>query len=175
MSTYSSLKMDHPTIILDIQCFKDNSDNLIIKEVTAIELESATLLFHHIVCPPFERKQLSSEKLRESYWTIKHCHGIEWNQGDIAYTVMMKKLEYLFSSCLRVYVKGIEKRQFIKTLCPDYCLVIDLESLGCESLECLNILYANNSLRCKYHTSSNHRCSLTNALNLRRWYMSNKK
>ncbi len=175
MHTYNSLKMDHRSIILDIQCFKDNSNSFIIKEVSVIELDSGTLLFHHIVCPPYERKQLSSDRLRESYWATKHYHGLEWNKGDIEYNILMSKLEYVFSSCLTIYVKGTEKREFIKKLCPDYCRVFDLESFGCGSLESLTIMYKNESLRCKYHTSSDHKCALCNTINLRKWYLSNKK
>lgn len=175
MDTYNSLKMDHREIILDIQCFKDNSNSFIVKEVCAIELDSGILLFHHIVSPPYERKQLSAGKLRESYWTTKYHHGIEWNVGDISYNSMMDKLEYLFSSCLSIYVKGSEKKQYIKSLCPEYCQVLDLETLNCESLESLSVLYVNDSLRCKYHTSENHNCALANALNLRKWYIANKK
>lgn len=84
----------------------------------------------------------------------------------------MERLEELFSSCLRVYVKGCEKREFIKSICPDYCQVIDLEELGCLSLESLNVLYKNEAIRCKHHKLLKHKCALTNAINLRKWFSS---
>lgn len=36
------LKMDPNTIVLDIQCIKNNLNSIIIKEITAIHLESRT-------------------------------------------------------------------------------------------------------------------------------------
>lgn len=75
-------------IILDFQCFKDNNNDYILKEVCALEVHSGTLLMHHIVKSPFNRDFLTQAKLRESYWLTKHCHGLEWDHGDIWYHVL---------------------------------------------------------------------------------------
>lgn len=165
--------MDHDTIVLDIQCFKSNLNAYIIKEITAINLTSGIILFHHIVCPPYDHKLLSQEKLRESYWLTKYFHGLEWCSGDVPYDVILEKIRDLFSNKKpsTVLVKGGEKAEFIKSVIPDYCKVIDLDSLGCQSLESLSNLFTIDTLRCNHHKSVNHRCSLSNTVNLRRWYL----
>lgn len=175
--------MDHSKIVLDIQCFKSNLNSYIIKEITAISLESGIILFHHIVCPPYDRKLLSQDKLRESYWLTKYFHGLEWYYGDVPYDVILEKIRDLFSSnsssteqsttttTAAVLVKGCEKTEFIKSIVPDCCKVIDLDSLGCQSLESLSNLFTTDTLRCSHHKSANHRCSLSNTVNLRKWYL----
>lgn len=171
--------MDPNTIVLDIQCFKNNQNSFIIKEITAINLESGTLLFHHIVCPPYERRLLSPDKLRECYWLTQNFHGLEWHSGDIPYDVILEKIRDLFnitsSFPLTVLVKGCEKREFIKSLVPEYCNVVDMETLGCQSLDSLSNLFTNDTLRCTHHKYNTHRCSLSNTVNLRKWYLLSQK
>lgn len=166
--------MVHSKIVLDIQCFKNNLNSYIIKEVTAISLESGTLMFHHIVCPPYDHRLLSQDKQRESYWLTKYFHGLEWHSGDIPYDIVLEKIRDLVnntSSTTTVLVKGCEKTEYIKSIVSEYCNVVDLDSLGCQSLDSLNNLFTNDTLRCSHHKSGNHRCSLSNTVNLRKWYL----
>lgn len=178
--------MEPNTIVLDIQGFKNNLNSFIIKEITAINLDSGTLLFHHIVCPPYDRRILSPDKLRECYWLTKHFHGLEWHSGDIPYDVILEKIRDIFNENtnstttstnlpLTVLVKGLEKKEYIKSLVPEYCSVIDLDSLGCQSLDSLNNLFTNDTLRCANHKNDTHRCSLSNTVNLRKWYLLSKR
>lgn len=106
---------DH-SVVLDIQCFKDNNNEYIVKEASVIEVSSGTLLLHHIARPPFDRDSLSEEKLRESYWLVKHCHGLEWDQGDIPYHVLIEKLRTCLTAHSTIFVKGCEKKALWKTI-----------------------------------------------------------
>lgn len=174
---FTRFEMEHNTIVLDIQCFKSNFNSFIIKEITALHLESGTILFHHIVQPPYNRDLLSPAKLRESNWLTTYFHGLDWNIGDISYSAVLEKLR---ESCYvnpntTILLKGSEKRLFIQSLIREECLVLDLETVGCPSLDSLNSMYTSSTLRCNYHKYVNHRCSLSNAINLRRWYLLNQK
>lgn len=163
--------MDPNTIVLDFQCFKSNLNNFIIKEISAISVESGILRFHHIVCPPYNQKLLSPEKLRECYWLTKHYHGLEWNNGDVPYDIVLEKITDLSTDPITLLVKGHEKMKFIKSIVPDYFTVLDMDLLGCQSLDTLNSLFTNDTLRCAHHKNTSTRCSLSNAVNLRKWYL----
>lgn len=161
--------------ILDIQCFKDNNNCFIIKEISAINVQSGSLLLHHVVCPPYDRRLLNAEKLRESYWLSKYYHGLEWSQGDIPYPVLLQKLKLIFSSFATIFVKGQEKVKYLKHILPGQCNVVDLEPLNCLNLEVLNNLFTSDSLRCSNHKAVGHICALSNCVSLRKWYLLSQK
>jgi hypothetical protein len=160
------------SVIVDFQCFKDNNNDYLLKEVCVLEADSGTLLMHHIVKSPFDRDFLSEEKLRESHWLTKHCHGLEWDQGDIWYHMLEDKLRACLAKRSIVYVKGDQKklylqRHFIKDTCTTN--VIDFNDIGCGSLLSINNLLSTTALRCRHHKSIHTRCALSNCVTLRGW------
>jgi hypothetical protein len=162
------------SVILDLQCFKDNSNDYVVKEASVIDVCTGTLLLHHIARPPFDRDFLSEEKLRESYWLTKHCHGIDWNHGDIPYYALIDKLCACLNNQSVVYVKGLEKKKYImKYLITnnDEVLVVDMADIGCGSLSTIGNLLSTNTLRCGQHKSVQHRCALVNCTLLRGWLL----
>lgn len=170
------IKMVPPNcVIMDIQCFKNNFNEFIIKEVTGIDMESGCLLFHHIAKPPFSHSLLSREKIKEINWLTNNHHGLEWEDGDIDYDTLFKIIKTNLTTTYTVLVKGCEKRQFIQTFVPEGCTVVDLDSVGCDSLKSLNNLYTDETLRCIHHRQVKHMCSLSNSLNMRRWFSSYSK
>lgn len=162
--------MDLKTVVLDIQCFKDNVNNFIVKEVACLDIDTGTLLFHHIVKPPYERKLLLPEKVRECSWLTNNFHGLDWHDGDILYTDALDAIKRVLRNSLTVYVKCDQKMKFINSLISEYCDVVNLEVRGCPSLKLLNILYKSDTLRCNNHKYTDHTCSLSNVVNLRKWY-----
>lgn len=168
-------RSQYDAVVMDIQCFKGNENSLIIKEVTIIDVETSNLLLHHIVCPPFSRLSLSPAKLRESLWLTNYFHGLEWSQGDIPYHSMLDKIKVCLSNTSTVYVKGLQKQEFLQNIVPLHCKVQDLESMGCQSLGSLTDLFDIDLVRCKHHKTSDHRCALSVALALRKWYVLTQK
>ena len=159
-------------IILDFQCFKDNNNEYILKEVCVLEVDSGTLLMHHIAKSPFKRDFLTQEKLRESYWLTKHCHGLEWDQGDIWYHALEEKLRSCIAKRPVIYVKGAEKKEFLRcNFITDHCTtnVIDINDIGCGSLSSINNLLSTNAVRCRHHKTAHTRCALTNCITIRSW------
>jgi len=160
-----------PPVVLDMQCFNDNSNEYIVKEVCVVELNTDTLLLHHIVKPPCEREILNLVKQRESYWVTKHCHGLEWDQGDIKYYPLIDKLRVLLHNRSMIYVKGEQKKSYVlKYLFPNAnssSIVVDVFDIGCPSLS--NPVTADNQLRCAKHKSVRHKCALFNCTLLKAW------
>lgn len=137
-----------------------------------MEVDSGTLLLHHIARAPFDRDFLSEEKLRESYWLTKHCHGLDWDRGDIPFHVLTDKLRACIANRPNVYVKGSEKKEFIQRhFVTDHTAttVVDLGDLGCGSLTSTANLLSTNTLRCGHHKSVRNRCAMANCLILRGW------
>lgn len=163
------------SVVLDIQCFKGNRNELLVKEASVVEVDSGTLVLHHVAQPPYDRDTLTQDKLRESYWLVKHCHGLEWNSGDIPYYVLLDKLRACLTYRSVIYVKGVEKKEYVmnKLITPvagrSPPIVLDMMEIGCESLSTVANLLSANILRCGRHRNTNHRCALANCTLLRGW------
>lgn len=164
-------------VILDIQCFKDNNSKFIVKEASVLEVDTGTLLLHHIAQAPYARDVLTQDKLRESYWMSKHCHGLEWDQGDIPYHVLLDKLRSCLANRTLIYVKGVEKQDFVyqNLLTPAYGYadteVVDMMDIGCGSLASIGNILSHNVLRCGRHKNTTTRCALANCTLLRSWLL----
>ena len=167
-------------VVLDLQGFKDNDNQFILKEVCVVEVNTSQLLLHHIACPPYDRDQLNQERLRESFWATKHCHGLQWSEGDMPYHVLIDQLMYCLHNRDIVYVMGPEKKEFVqrnlRLTSSTVMNIVDLAEVGCASIASLKTLMSATSFRCNRHLTPQSRCSLQNAFNLCRWvYMSMPK
>lgn len=156
------------SVVLDIQCFKNDENEFILKEVCIIEVVTGILLLHHIAISPYSQRFLSQEKLRESCWLTKHYHGLEWNKGDIGYHTLIQKVRTCLSDYSTVYVKGLEKKQYVlNTLVTDETsLVVDMSDIGCSSLASIS---GSSTIRCNHHKSVQNHCALANCTSLRHW------
>lgn len=163
--------MDISSVTLDMQCFKDNVNCFIITEVSAVDIKTGTILFHHVVSPPYNCSLLSPEKQREASWLTDNFHGLDWYAGDISYTDAIDKIRNILNSPTTILMKGCEKMKYVNSLVAGYCKIIDISTMGCPSLDMLDRIYNSDSVRCNHHKYSHHRCSLSNAINLRKWYL----
>lgn len=166
------IRCHHGAVVMDMQCFKDSDNDFLVKEVCVVDVTTGTLLMHHIARPPFDRCLLFTDRLRENYWLTRHCHGLEWDQGDISYVALLDKLR----SCLLhrpvIYVKGSQKRTFVTRHLitePAATVVQDMGDLGCGSL---NGPRTYQTLRCRHHKNPLNRCALHNCIILRGWLTS---
>lgn len=159
-------------IIVDFQCFKNNKNEFILKEVCVLDVNTGTLLMHHVAKPPYSQSELSDEKLRESHWLTKHCHGMTWEQGDIPFNSLLYKLTDCITNRPTVYVKGFEKKEYLKRQhVMDFVTtnVIDVGDIGCGSIDSINNLLSTNILRCNSHNFASSRCALSNCVAIRGW------
>lgn len=174
--TPSQPPLNTSPIIVDIQCFIDNYKEYILKEVCVIEEETGVLIMHHIVEPPYRKTLLMDNILRINYRTMKKCHGLTWECGDIPYHELNDKLTRCISNRSVVYVKGAEKKEYLKQYFVtdrSSTNIIDAYDIGCESLSSISV--SPHVLRCKNHNSINTRCALTHCIALREWLQSSTK
>lgn len=184
-----------PSVILDIQCFRNNRNEFIVKEATILEVYTGTILFHHVakLSPSMlddNNEPLTEAKQRENKWLTKNYHGLNWTKGDTPYDVMLSKLQERLANRYIIYVKGSEKKMFVlnhlltasstdcfdevdSTSSPSQPAVMDLGDIGCESLSSLKSNFTpvtiGFTLRCNHHKSTTHQCALTNCILLRNW------
>ena len=144
-----------------------------------MELDSDTLLLHHIAKPPCDRDFLSADKQRETYWLTKHCHGLEWDQGDIQYYPLIDKLRTCLINRPIIYVKGLKKKQYVEKYLminvksvASTVRVIDMSDIGCLSLGKVptDARVKSNQLRCGRHKTPRHKCALANCTLLKAWF-----
>lgn len=161
--------------VLDFQAFKDDNNEFILKEVCMIDVESGTVMLHRLARPPFDFSILSETKRRECRWLTKHYHGLDWNDGDTSYAELQQMLRKCLANCHTVYVKGIEKKEFVinnlinNIVIKKTTTVSDLSELGCESLP--ELTTNPNAIRCGLHGDLQHRCALTHCMVLRSWIL----
>lgn len=167
-----SCEMDASPIIVDIQCFVNNYKEYILKEVCIVEKDSGVLLMHHIAKPPYCRLKLMNAMLRINYRIMRKCHGLSWDCGDIPYHELYNKLTRYLSNRSIVYVKGAEKKEYLKQHhVTDWIAtnVIDVYDIGCESLSTISGRISSHTLRCSNHNTTYTRCAITHCLAIRGW------
>jgi hypothetical protein len=143
---------------VDFQGFKDNKNNFIIKEL-ALCTTDGLYIQHWLVKSPYEFKNLNYHRRKDSKWVEKNYHGIAWDDGDITFKNLLKKLSKHSGI---FFVKGHEKKEF---LLHYFEFVYNIDRLAdCPSLKILPF---------SGHRCFNHRnlrvCSLDNALKLVNW------
>ncbi|KAH0534991.1 hypothetical protein KQX54_011461 [Cotesia glomerata] len=144
-------------IIVDVQGFKMSNNRFVVKELAAITInktpDQSSILYVKIFKPP--------------------C---KWNHGSITYDNVEDVLNIIVRDYQCIYVKGCEKQKWVKSFCSTTKQVIDLESLGCPSINKLP-----NILKREQHQGSEHsdilyddyHCAMENVQRLKIWFLEN--
>lgn len=172
-------------VFIDVQCFKQMYDELVIKELSSVsfnqksinqeegeEEEITNLLFE----PPCEWYKLSKPYQLMNSWTTRHLHGIPWEAGTISYQKLREKLNKIIKNKQCIYVKGLEKKQWLELMLGNKITIYDLKNLGCPSVRQLKSMY-NIEPKCNFNElhkdihDNFHNCSLENVHRLKMWYI----
>lgn len=164
-------------VIVDIQCFSDNNRSYILKEVCVLEVDTGVLLMHHVARPPYHRSELTPRRLRGNNWLTRNFHGLAWDQGDISYCELCIKLTECISQRSTVYVKGLEKKVYLKqSHVKDRLATNVVDICGMSPLSSLYKRLADNvHPRCSNHNSVFSRCALTNCIAVRTWLLEERR
>lgn len=119
--------------ILDLQGFKSNDNNFIVKELFILKEKSS---FSFLFKPPFAEGELTSKAWLAKEYCTKNIHGLEWDSGDVPYTQLE---EIIKTNCQtdRVMCKGSEKAGFFKKILEKP--IFDLDQVLFKKLELLPI------------------------------------
>lgn len=141
--------------IIDVQGFKRLNNKFIAKEIAILRNGHH---HHFIVKPPFNFDQLSPSLRREAQWLYQNHHGLIWDGGLTEFQKVRKYLREKIRNTI-VYVKGVEKTQWLKELLQDENVeVMNIEETGCPNLKELKRLNPNE-IKCLFH---NKCCALQN-------------
>lgn len=158
--------MNNNTIIVDLQGFKNNGNEFIVKEF-AIATQEHTHTF--LVKPPYPFTSLSLEEKKQVRW-IERNRGYRWSEGYVDYKEFHRIIKPLLAS-RKIIVKGQEKIKWVGDLC-EHNNILDISYTGIPTLNALNDLYSNNMFNCIFHDK---KCALQNVLCIKKWcYVNNK-
>lgn len=153
-------------VFIDVQGFRGNSNNFIVKEIAIVF--NANEFINFIIKPPFEYKYLSSDKQKQVNWLTKNHHHLQWEAGSVTFRSVCKFIKAnTMDSC--VYVKGVEKKKWIEEIL--HKKVFNIENMNCSNLKNLEKQFPE----CIRYNCHNHGiCALQNAHLLLKFFNFNK-
>ena len=145
------------SIIIDFEGFMLESHTYVVKELAAYSFDGNILLVHWTFKPPRPFEELNEKDQKQCRWITRNLHGIQWEQGELAYENFRHIMGFLFKMYEKIYVKGYEKTKFIETLSSRNCY--NLDDLGCPKINNL----PEKSVICPHHHLKNH-CALAKVI-----------
>lgn len=159
---------DTTSIIVDVQGFKNQNNEFIIKELV-IGTSEHTQIF--LIKPPYPFSALTLEE-RKRVWWIERNRGYRWSEGHIDYKEFKRLIKPYFKK-RKIIVKGEEKVKWVRELC-EHENVLDISNKGLPNLETLSNLYCKDmfSYNCFNHLKY---CALKNVICIKKWLIDNNK
>lgn len=152
--------------VVDIQCFVDNSNAYIVKEISILDLNYFSS--QHWVFKPPEECILNESSLRVNNWLNRYFHKIDWREGDVDYDHLNTILLRYLPRYKRIVVKGLQKKRFLSNYSDN---VIDLEDFGCPQIGILTV--ADQGTQCLLHSRTPRMCTHVRVYALANWIFTN--
>ena len=148
-----------------MQCFKNDQNEFIVKELTILKREGAPENF--LFLPPYPENQLSSRTQKINYYCTRKIHGLNWDDGKTDYYGLGVILKSRCRGYDLVLTKGSEKRRYLEKILQQK--VIDMDDLILRKYEEMPL--PTDFQGCPFE-HGNKRCSCKNAEKIRS-YMKN--
>lgn len=116
-------------VFVDVQGLKTLWNIFVVEEIYIL---SKNLKFHEIIKPPYEYGNLSMETKKQVNWLEKNYHGISWSEGYITQSELEKTISPILKGKV-VFVKGVEKVEWLKQIFNTKMIVVNLEDFGCNA------------------------------------------
>lgn len=161
--------MSYRAVLCDLQGFYGRDKEFIVKEAAFMSLSGAkfqSFLFKS----PYPLSYLNIQQQQNVHWVKKFKHGLDWSDGFIPYFELSSVFNNILSQYQIIFVKGLEKRQFIKSIIMnDNISVVNLEIYGCPKIS--DILKLKYTRRCFNHSNGIGLCATENVRLLHNWYV----
>jgi len=159
-------------IFVDLQGFLIRRD-FVVKEFAA--LKEGHVLSHYIFECPYPWDILSRSERYQAIWLIENHHGIHWEDGIVPYEMAKSLITKAVMGTpatndnIIVYVKGREKREWLRDLLLDEARRVYVENIEAhyKDIESLNKLDITHTLRCQKHVKN---CALQNVFKIYNWW-----
>lgn len=127
------------TYVVDIQYFRGNSKNLILKSFAYAKLFDSAIE-HFVFKPPHNFEDLNLVRKYEARHVTKNYHKLQWDDGFIDYSYIPLVLRSVLRQADEVLVKGSEKVQYLNyILRRNVCF--NVEDLDCPKLSTLKMCH----------------------------------
>lgn len=136
-------------IIIDFQWFLLNKKSLIPKELASYD--SFLHKSHFIFEPLVSFNTLSDSDKRAARYAFTHHHGLKWEDGYTPTNKFNEIVKRLCSGVNRVFVKGSEKKNFLKN-------IVDIEIIDLVGEDRI----IRDIPQCTFHVGTFAVCALTN-------------
>lgn len=135
-------------LYLDVQGFKIENNRFITKELAAYDGNHIT---HYIFKQPFPFDMLPTNLQNQASWLTKNHHCLEWDIGFTPLHLFNKIINHLASTSPHIYVKGLEKANYIQHYITKPVQVL-------PDQPCIK----KDVPKCFYHTEDYSICALSN-------------
>lgn len=142
--------------IIDFQCCNGNNNDIYIKEVAFMTGESVVPNYF-LFKPPFDRRELSAEALKQNEYCRKFVHGLDWLDGEFEYTAVGEILSPL-NSYKYIFVFGKNKKDFLLKYLKSNIINLEYQT----SFKSLKNFFTG----CPVHSDIRFKCALNNIFKL---------
>lgn len=134
--------------IADIQFFRGNDKELILKSFSYAKLASDYMIENFVFKPPFAFNDLNIYRRNQATNVTKNIHRLHWNDGFIDYSEIKNIICSHLNNATEVIVKGAEKKKYLDSIL-ERGVCYNIEQLECPNLKSLKMsfttFYTNNS------------------------------
>ena len=160
--------------ILDIQCFYDNHNDFIVKELAVLPLvndeninDTPEAVFFKA---PYAFSTLKECVQRANNWNTKYHHHLHWTEGTVPYNDLLETLKGMVKPFWLLLVKGTNKTLFIERLMNRLGLSIKVVNAEVFMEESLKKIVALNYYNCTHQGA----CALRNCMKIRQQFFNEK-
>lgn len=146
--------------IIDFQAFLDSDHKYVVKElcVAPVPVKQETTFQYWTFNTPRPFRHYS----RENKYLTRHYHGMNFDFGDVPYTLVIPVLEKVVNNYDPLFVKGLEKSIFLSSILDRP--VYDLNAFNC-------IRNFPSSVSCIFHSGTEFKCAVKNCMGNRNWFL----
>lgn len=157
-------------VFVDLQGFVVG-ERFIVKEVAV--RRGGRVLTHCVFTAPMGWDLMTRAEKSRACWLVANHHGLEWEDGDVEYarareTIRRVVLDGGMELSPLIYVKGAEKKRWLKRIVGDVDASIATIDADYEDIDRLQALTAARPFRCGRHTRN---CTMENVCKLHVWWM----
>ena len=116
-------------VIIDMQGFALQNSSFILKEICILTNNG---LNHWIFQPPTSINELTAADRCSINWNTKYYHKIPWDFGFEKYEVAEQLISLYLNNVDKIYVKGLQKCDWIRNFLIKNIEIINVEDLHCN-------------------------------------------
>lgn len=147
--------------IIDMQGFALRNCDFILKEICILTNDG---LKHWIFQPPTSIEEFTAADRCCINWTSRNYHKIQWNSGFEKYEEAQKLISLALNNVEKIYVKGLQKCDWIKKFLVKNIEIINVEDINCHFKLKDDIYYR---FSCTFHSGI---CSVYNVFKIYCWF-----